>query len=454
MISTKITKRVFVAIIDFLILAFSLYISISLRDLEFKSKAEYLSIFLPFLIIILSNILVFYIYGLYDKMTTKIYRELNQRILISQIISSVIGAIIFYTSSYFTIAPKTILIIYIIISSVLIFIWRRYARLFIKSPKTINLLLVAEGAELLELKEEIMNNKILAINKVDFIDLLENKELDLYTKIKEKVNKEKFNMLAINMHHSHIKNSVSLFYELLLDKVNVLNFADLYEEVLGKIPLNNIDASWFFNNLNQSKNNFYSNIKRFMDLLISAPALFISLIFYPFVYLGLKIQDGGNLFYISERIGKNNKLIKIYKFRSMNQLRSIEVDYINPKEKDRVTKFGRFLRKTRIDELPQLINIINGDISLIGPRPEAPTLVKEYSNQIPFYSIRHTIVPGLSGYAQIYQEQKLVPKFGLSTNATKDKLSFDIYYLKHKSPIMDLSLILKTIKNLLGKSGV
>lgn len=191
-----------------------------------------------------------------------------------------------------------------------------------------------------------------------------------------------------------------------------------------------------------------------MDLLISVPAFFISLIFYPFVYLGLKLQDGGGLFYISERVGKDGEIIEIYKFRSMTNLKNNEIDSTSKNEANRVTKFGRFLRKTRIDELPQLINIINGELSLIGPRPETPALVREYSNQIPFYGIRHTILPGLSGYAQIYQEQKSVPKFGLATDATKEKLSFDIYYLKHKSPLLDMSLILRTVKNLIGKSGL
>ena len=115
-------------------------------------------------------------------------------------------------------------------------------------------------------------------------------------------------------------------------------------------------------------------------------------------------------------------------------------------ERVRITSFGKFIRSTRIDELPQLINIIKGDMTLIGPRPETPTLFKEYSNQISFYGIRQSIKPGLSGYAQIYQEQNIVPKFGLEINATKDKLSYDIYYLKHRSLFMDISLILKTIK--------
>lgn len=454
MISTRITKRVFVSVIDFLILSLSLYISLCIRKIEIISYDYFLEIFYPFLIIIFISIIVFYMYGLYDKMTVKIYKELNQRILSGQIISSILGSIVFYSSSYFSIAPKTILIIYILISSLLIFVWRRYARHVIKGNKDVKILIVAEGDELLELRDEILNNKILNVKKVDVFDLSQNNNLDLYTKIKNNIKEEGYNMLVINMHNSYIKNQISLFYELLLEGVSVVNFADLYEEVLQKIPLKNIDAGWFFNNLYNNKTKFYQKTKRFIDLSISIPAFLLSLIFYPFIYLAIKIQDGGSVFYTAERVGKDNKVFKIYKFRSMTNKKVEDIDVASKSESGRVTKFGKFIRKTRIDELPQLINVIMGDLSLIGPRPEFPQLVKEYSNQIPFYGIRHTIVPGLSGYAQIYQEQHTVPKFGIATDSTKIKLSYDVYYLKHRSLVMDISLIIRTVRILIGKTGL
>lgn len=452
MIFSKITKRVFVGVIDFLILAFSLFLSLSLRSLNIVSWSDYFNVFNPFLIIIFFSIVIFYMYGLYDKMTVKIYKELDTRIFNSQLISAIIGSIIFYTTPFFYIAPKTILIIYIIISSLSIFIWRRYARVFIKSNQKMKILLVAEGKELYELEEELKNNKIIDTRRVESIDMEKEAGLALYTKIKNIVEEKNFNLIAINMHHNHIKNNIELFYELLLDKKDVINFADLYEEVFAKIPLKNIDAGWFFSNLYDKKNKIYDISKRIFDVILSLLAFIVSLIFYPFVFLIIKIQDGGSIFYISNRVGKDGKEFKLYKFRSMTDVKDIDV--VSKSEATRVTRFGNFLRKTRIDELPQLINVIKGDLSLIGPRPEFPQLVKEYSNQIAFYGIRHTIVPGLSGYAQIYQEQKEVPKFGLATDATKEKLSYDIYYLKHRSFMLDLSLIIKTMKTLIGRTGI
>lgn len=452
MLSTKISKRALVAIVDFLILSISLYLALSLRSLSLLSKLDFLVIFKPFLIIIFINLAVFYIYGLYDRISVKIYQELNQRVLVSQILSSILGATIFYTTNLFIIAPKTILLIYILISSLLIFIWRRSVKNILKSPKTNTLLLVASGVELQELVKEIENNKILNIKSLETINLDNNQSLNLYTEIKNKVQAGNFNMLAINMHHPHIKNSISLFYELLLDGVEVINFADLYEEVLQKIPLENIDAGWFFNNLYNKQNKFYTKVKRALDLILAIPLFLISLILYPFIALSIKLQDRGPIFYVAERVGRNNQVFKVYKFRSMTNKQEIDVE--SQEERLRITRLGKFLRNTRLDELPQLINILRGELSFIGPRPEYPKLVKEYTNQIPFYGIRHTITPGLSGYAQIYQEANSVPKFGLSVNSTQAKLAYDIYYLKHRSILMDLSLTLKTIKSLLEKSGL
>jgi lipopolysaccharide/colanic/teichoic acid biosynthesis glycosyltransferase len=122
------------------------------------------------------------------------------------------------------------------------------------------------------------------------------------------------------------------------------------------------------------------------------------------------------------------------------------------KETKKVTRVGSFLRKTRIDELPQLWNVLRGDVSLIGPRPETPALVKEYETTVPFYNVRHIVRPGLSGWAQT--QQLGAPKFGVDVRQTKTKLAYDMYYLKHSNIMTDFAIILRTLKVLVGKSGV
>ena len=153
------------------------------------------------------------------------------------------------------------------------------------------------------------------------------------------------------------------------------------------------------------------------------------------------------MFYFHTRIGRYGVPFTMYKLRSMEYK---EINELN--ETKKVTKVGAFIRKTRIDELPQLWNVLRGDVSLIGPRPESPKLVKEYSDAIPFYPMRHIVRPGLSGWAQIQQRE--VPKFGIDVNQTSTKLAYDIYYLEHENIWLDIAIVLRTIKVLLSKSGI
>ncbi len=186
-----------------------------------------------------------------------------------------------------------------------------------------------------------------------------------------------------------------------------------------------------------------------MDMTISAVLLLISLLVYPFVYFAIKLEDGGTLFIIQERIGKNNRAVKILKFRSMTG--NDKGVYTNGASELRVTRVGNFLRKTRIDELPQLWNVLRGDLSLIGPRPELPELAKSYSQSIPYYNVRHLIKPGLSGWAQIYHDAH--PHHGVATEETKNKLSYDLYYIKNRSLFLDFKIALRTLRTLVSISG-
>jgi len=149
-----------------------------------------------------------------------------------------------------------------------------------------------------------------------------------------------------------------------------------------------------------------------------------------------------------KRIGEGGKVVQIYKFLTM--FFDDEGDE-ELKKKNRLTTVGKFLRKTRLDELPQAWNVIKGDLSLVGPRPELPLFVAIYEKEIPYYSIRHIIKPGLSGWAQICQDNP--PKGGVNFTDTKTKLSYDLYYLKNKSLMLDLQIGLKTLRTLISRKG-
>ena len=166
------------------------------------------------------------------------------------------------------------------------------------------------------------------------------------------------------------------------------------------------------------------------------------------MYVFIKLDDGGPIFFSQERIGKDNKKIKIVKFRTMSNKE--DVDFSNDSEK-RITKIGDFLRRSRIDEIPQIWSVIKGDQSLIGPRPEVPTLVRSYEDEISYYKVRHLIKPGLSGWAQIYHDNH--PHHGLGVSQTKEKLSYDLYYVKNRSFFLDLKIALRTVAKLISRKG-
>jgi lipopolysaccharide/colanic/teichoic acid biosynthesis glycosyltransferase len=182
-----------------------------------------------------------------------------------------------------------------------------------------------------------------------------------------------------------------------------------------------------------------------MDIFIAGILGIASLVIYPFVALAIKIEDGGDVFIRQNRIGKGGKTISMFKFRSMKT--SDGGKWVTEGD-NRITRVGKFIRASRIDELPQLWSVVKGDMSLIGPRPDIYDLGVKLSEEIPHYRIRSLVAPGLSGWAQIRQE--LPPQ---SLEETKVRLSYDFYYVKSRSILLDLKIALQTIKTLLMRVG-
>jgi lipopolysaccharide/colanic/teichoic acid biosynthesis glycosyltransferase len=219
----------------------------------------------------------------------------------------------------------------------------------------------------------------------------------------------------------------------------------IYEDIFDRVPLSLVRYNWFLENISTETRLAYDFLKRVMDLFLSISLGLVSLIFYPITYVAVKLDDKGSIFFTQERIGQNNKIFKVWKFRSMSET-------ADESGKKYVTKAGKWVRTLRIDELPQLWNVIVGDMSMIGPRPELPELVKLYEAEIPYYDIRHLIKPGLSGWAQLYHTDP--PKVVADSDKTRRKLSYDLYYIKNRSFMLDLKIALKTLKALLSRSGV
>ena len=428
---------------DILIFVFSLWLMLLVRYLELPSREIFLQHLGPFSLLFILWSLVFFIAGLYEKRTLVIKRKLFADILNVQVINIIIASAFFYFVPIFGITPKTNILIYLAISFILILFWRAYIAPIIGVRKVANALLVGSREEMGEIRSAIRHNHWYNLNLVSSINLNKIENIDFQRDLSDLIYSENISVIIVDLKDKKVQPMLPHFYNLMFSGVKFMSIHDVYEDIFGRIPLELIQYDWFLKNISKSPHLFYDALKRAMDIVISFVLLIVSLIFYPFVYLAIKFEDGGPVFISQERIGKGGRKIKIVKFRSMT---SDKFDFDNDHSKE-VTKVGKFLRKTSIDELPQLWGVLMGRQSLIGPRPELPELVRKYGQEISYYNIRHLHKPGLSGWAQIYHRN--APHHETDIENTKVKLSYDLYYIKHHSLLLDLKIALKTIKTLL-----
>jgi sugar transferase (PEP-CTERM system associated) len=236
--------------------------------------------------------------------------------------------------------------------------------------------------------------------------------------------------------------------EMKLDGVTFEHLASVYEEYTGKIAVENLRPSWLIFSTGFRKSRFLSVTKRVIDIVASAIGLVLSLPLMAATVLAVRLTSRGPALYHQTRVGQHGRVFMLHKFRSMRADAEASTGAVWAVAEDaRVTPVGRFLRRTRLDELPQLWNVLLGDMSLVGPRPERPEFVKSLTAEIPFYGQRHVIRPGLTGWAQVRYS------YGATVEDAMEKLQYDLFYIKNLSIALDLFVILKTIKTVLMRRG-
>jgi exopolysaccharide biosynthesis polyprenyl glycosylphosphotransferase len=236
----------------------------------------------------------------------------------------------------------------------------------------------------------------------------------------------------------------------LLESGNVIReYTQVYESKTQRIPVQYIarDFYRFFPFSRSNNNKLYLSLVSFIEFIFSLTGLFLCAFFIPLIFIANIFWNKGALFYTQERVGKNGRVFQIYKFRTMIENSENNGAVFAKTNDKRITPFGKFMRKTRIDEFPQFINVLKGDMAVIGPRPERPFFVKEIAEIMPFYETRHVIKPGLTGWAQVNYS------YGESIEESLIKLQYDLYYIKHRSIFLDLSITFKTITTVLFYRG-
>lgn len=435
-------------LVDVAILYASLWLTLALRYSEAPSSNIWNVHFWPFTLIVAVWLLVYFISGLYEKHTLLIKSRLPSTVFNAQLANSFIAVLFFYFIPYFRIAPKTNLFIYLVISFCLVLSWRIYGDKLFSGGKKERGILIGSGSEMKELLEEVNGNPRYGLEFISSIDLERLEGLDFQEEILQRIYSEEIQIIAIDLKNEKVEPILPHLYNLIFSKVKFIDMYKIYEDIFDSVPLSLVRYNWFLENISTESRTTYDVLKRIMDVVLSAVVGLLSLVFYPFVVLAIKIEDGGPVFFTHSRIGQNNREISAKKFRSMSVHNEADGLSKNPQ----ITKVGRIIRRFRIDELPQIWSVIKGDMSLIGPRPEVPSLVRHYEDEIPYYNVRHLIKPGLSGWAQLYHKDP--PKAVADSEKTRRKLSYDLYYIKNRSFMLDLKIALKTIKALLSRSGV
>lgn len=341
-----------------------------------------------------------------------------------------------------------------------LFIWRLAYITFVVSPRFYKKVLIIGETSNIKTIVEAFNNadpnykivgfincEIRKTDKIKFKGIVEYSPKQIYQVIKD----EHISEIVIASY-----NSESITSEIYKDLITLLEggfpireYTQVYEDMTYRVPVQFVGKDFYkyfpFSRSNQNK--MYQFFHRLFDIIISVLGILFGGLLLPFILLGNLIANKGELFYTQERIGKNGNLFKIIKFRTMIQNAEKDGAVWAKKNDTRITPFGKFMRNSRIDEMPQFLNILKGDMSLIGPRPERPHFVRELSQLLPFYETRHIVKPGLTGWAQVKT------RYGSSIDDSLLKLQYDLYYIKHRSFFLDINILIKTISTMIFFRG-
>lgn len=379
------------------------------------------------------------------------------------ILTSSVTVLFYLLTPFFTpeLPENRLQIVYFYISvNLSLFVWRYAYIVLISAPRFFKRVLLVTGGSMVNdvistLQKNDPNYRVLGFinsdnSEYEREDILELKEFSLANVSNTVAEHQISEIVVAAPQEKGIKLSLyNQLIDLLENGVPIREYTQVYEEITHRVPVQHVEKDFYryfpFSRSNQNK--LYLFFHRILDLLFSLVGLTFGLLISPIIIFGNLFGNRGPMFYTQTRVGRNGKHFRIYKLRSMVTDAEKHGAQFAQKKDTRVTKFGKFLRKSRFDEIPQFINVIKGDMSVIGPRPERPVFVKELSEKIPFYEIRHIVKPGVTGWAQVNAD------YGSSEADALEKLQYDLYYIKKRSLFLDISIVIKTLSTIIFFRG-
>ena len=449
-------RRRMIALGDLLVIMVSIMLSLALWTVTSSTHftVDYVQDNLFwFPLLSLSWLFLAYANGFYNLNSVRTRLKTLQNLTITTIHFLVVYVGIFFFAPR-TALPRLLVLYYATISFLLIALWRIYClQLLHITTQVRRVAIVGCGKASKTITHAILNHADDSYEIVGYIqdsDAIDPSQLG-YRKIDARM------VGALNISEI-VLASESPLSDVLLGQlmsayergVAILPMPLLYEQLTHSVPVDHINAHWqiILPSRIESLFDVYRPFKRLLDVILALVGGMIFLAMFPIIALAIRLDTRGDIFYSQMRVGRNGKLFRIYKFRSMVKDAESAVGAVFAQKNDmRVTRVGKFLRKTRLDELPQIYNVLVGDMSIIGPRPERPEHIERLMKTIPFYNTRQVVRPGLTGWAQVCYP------YGSNDEDARRKLEYDLYYVRHANPLLDCSIIWRTIGKVLSMSG-
>jgi sugar transferase (PEP-CTERM system associated) len=447
-------------ILDTVAIFGAVYLAAAIRKLDLAGLDKFIrtGLFLKALLVVVAYLVLMYFHDLMYHVT-----KLRRRGMELQLLQAVfLLAIVLFTLYYWFPALSLGRGIFFLMMPMILAVSATFRMIYLRLTQNPvfgeKVLILGSQGMARSVGEEIMKRADMGFRIAGFVDenpanvgkpVLNPKVIGSYNDVDHIINKEKIQTVIVAIPDRRGKLPFQDLLQCKLRGVRILDGVSFYERMTGKISVEELKPSWliFSDGFNRPKTILIA--KRFLDLTMAFLGILLLLPLFPMIVLLIKLNSPGPIFYVQERVGEKGNVFNLLKFRSMQPDAEKITGPTWAQENDaRITRVGHLLRKLRIDELPQLWNVLKGEMSFVGPRPERPNFVHQLEKEIPFYSLRLSVKPGITGWAQIRYQ------YGSSIEDAMEKMQYDLYYIKNMSILFDQLIIFQTIKiALLGRGA-
>lgn len=452
------TEFIVLAVIEFLVLLFSLYLALEIRfwNSDWRSQfGDFMPKALVYTVVMQLSLLAF---GMYQRQAGRFVSMLVLRIASGLLLGLIpLGVSFYFVPSFFL--GRGVMLLAVTTSFILITVVRLFFSMVVKEDHLwTRVLVLGAGEKAASIRDALEKGEIKGLNIITYVPMPGDKDVahedtiqSMNKPLIQYVEEEDIDEIVIAVDDRRTRSFPTKdLIDCKMSGITILDLATFFERRAGKIRLDLVNPSWLYLSEGFDLGNIRKVVKRILDVAVVLALLPLALPMSILVAMAIFIESGGrgSVLYTQIRVKQYGLPFRIYKFRSMvsNAEKSGEAKWAS-KNDPRITRVGKFIRKGRLDELPQLFNILKGDMSFVGPRPERPEFIEKLAKEVPYYEERHRVKPGLTGWAQVCYS------YGDTIRDSKEKLQYDLYYVKNYSVLLDLLILLQTAEVVMMGKG-